>query len=349
MRLRTAIKYAVLHRVQENTDFKEKVENLKIDLSNVISHVFGEHKLCSELQYFNCKKKGIEHNYIPSMKECGLFDDIEICLNRLIYNAESLIINMDANIAEQYNAIVCKFVGGKRINFCGRRFYITRCESAAASFNVRGNLLSLYDELAYNEASPVIRKYTAKMKRRCELRSKRITRKKTKTVALPDKDYGPEAHIEPDLTEDQFKVKEAEFLKNLQVTPVQIAELEIKTRGQSFNPHWHQERSMRLMASHFGEICKMRASTSCENKIKNLLYTTFKGNAATRYGADNEPLTRQQFEVEYNIKVAPCGLFVDAEHYVLVASPDGLIGTDDIIEIKCPKVSSQMHPKEENF
>lgn len=244
--LRTAIKYVVLHRTQEVIELGEKINGLRKDLSNVASHVFGEHSLCSELQYFNCQKEGTELNHIPAMKECGLFSDIEVCFNRLIYNAESLIINMDTNIAEQYNNIVCKFIGGKRVNFSGRGSYIPRCESAATSFNTKGKfLLSLYDEIAYSESPKLIKRFTARMKRRRQLQAKRIVHRKRKTVVLPDKHYGLEPDIEPDLTEDQLRTQQSELLNNLQISNKEITELEVKTRVQNFNSQWHQERRMR--------------------------------------------------------------------------------------------------------
>ncbi|CAN7982444.1 unnamed protein product, partial [Ixodes hexagonus] len=37
------------------------------------------------------------------------------------------------------------------------------------------------------------------------------------------------------------------------------------------------------------------------------------------------------------VTVQPCGLFIDLIHGFLAASPDGLIGTDGIVEVKCPE------------
>lgn len=70
------------------------------------------------------------------MKTSGLFDDILEINERLVRNAESLIINMDNNAAELYNSILAKVVGGKRINYSWRRSYESRCERAAISYNV---------------------------------------------------------------------------------------------------------------------------------------------------------------------------------------------------------------------
>jgi hypothetical protein len=116
-RLVAAVKKAVEHRSKENGSLREQITLLIKDMKNAPSiSMFGEHKECSEIKYFNCQKEG-ETNYIEIMSTCGLYEDIESCFKRLIDNAFSLILNMTNNLAEQYNSIVCKFIRGKKINF----------------------------------------------------------------------------------------------------------------------------------------------------------------------------------------------------------------------------------------
>ncbi|XP_074032854.1 uncharacterized protein [Leptinotarsa decemlineata] len=85
----------------------------------------------------------------------------------------------------------------------------------------------------------------------------------------------------------------------------------------------------------------MRKTTSCVNKVKNLLYATFRGNENTKYGREHEPFAIRQLK-----KIEPCGMFIDEYDYIFGASPDGLIRDDAIVEVKCPKTASKMHPKE---
>ncbi|GFU44908.1 yqaJ domain-containing protein [Trichonephila clavipes] len=59
-------------------------------------------------------------------------------------------------------------------------------------------------------------------------------------------------------------------------------------------------------------------------------------NAAMKYGLANEEIARKQYEREYSTEVKICGLFVDQDKPFLCASPDGLVGDDGLIEIKCP-------------
>lgn len=46
----------------------------------------------------------------------------------------------------------------------------------------------------------------------------------------------------------------------------------------------------------------------------------------------------------YKCKVLPAGLFVDYYLPFLAASPDGLVGNDSIIEIKCPHSAKDFSP-----
>lgn len=305
-RLRTAIKSATMSRIREKTSLVQKVENLCKDLKNVPSHVFGQHEKCQEIAYFKCSPRLGEVDHIPSMRACGLLDDIEVCINRLVFNAASLIADLDTNIAEQYNSIICKFVGGKRINYSRKRSYATRCKAAAISFNSAGDY---YNVVGKRKVPFYTKRYVEKMKRRRELqkimrhKNKDLPPKSKKIHALPDKDYGPDAIPDPDLSTDQFERKKEDFLKSLKKTPEEIKLIELNTRGQSGNPLWQQERSIRLTASHFGDICKMRKTTSCVNKVKNLLYSTFGGNANTKYGTEHEPFAIRQLENDFDVKV----------------------------------------------
>ena len=47
------------------------------------------------------------------------------------------------------------------------------------------------------------------------------------------------------------------------------------------------ERRKRLTASNVGSIAKMRKTTKRSNKVKGLLYSSFRGNVATLYGRHN--------------------------------------------------------------
>ena len=64
--------------------------------------------------------------------------------------------------------------------------------------------------------------------------------------------------------------------------------IERETRDQADNLKWLAERRQRLTASKVGGIAKMRKTTKTANKVKELLYSKFKGNKATDYGCMKE-------------------------------------------------------------
>ncbi len=63
-------------------------------------------------------------------------------------------------------------------------------------------------------------------------------------------------------------------------------------------------------------------------------------NDAMRWGAETEPLARAVFESMENLEVEEVA-FIQYDDYTGV-SPDGLIGADGLIEIKCPNTSTQI-------
>lgn len=63
---------------------------------------------------------------------------------------------------------------------------------------------------------------------------------------------------------------------------------------------------------------------------------------ALQWGADVEPFAREAIEIETGLVVAESGFIVHPKHEFVGASPDGLIGDDGGLEMKCPK-SSVVH------
>ena len=51
-----------------------------------------------------------------------------------------------------------------------------------------------------------------------------------------------------------------------------------------------------MTASIIGSIVKMRASTKGSKKVQQLLYNSFRGNAAIQYGTQMEELARQKYQ-----------------------------------------------------
>ncbi|KAG0417891.1 hypothetical protein HPB47_005279, partial [Ixodes persulcatus] len=104
------------------------------------------------------------------------------------------------------------------------------------------------------------------------------------------------------------------FVNSLVLSEEQRDELEIETRGQADSPRWKDERRKRP--------------------------------PLRLYGRDNEPKAIERLETDKGVNVKKCGLFVDREYPYLAATPDGLVGEDTVVEVKCPENSKDLTPLE---
>ncbi|HMO76747.1 MAG TPA: YqaJ viral recombinase family protein [Sphingopyxis sp.] len=65
-------------------------------------------------------------------------------------------------------------------------------------------------------------------------------------------------------------------------------------------------------------------------------------NAAMQWGSDTEPQARAFYELETGTVVAECGFFDHPSIAMTGASPDGLVGDDGLVEIKCPNSATHI-------
>jgi hypothetical protein len=101
-----------------------------------------------------------------------------------------------------------------------------------------------------------------------------------------------------------------------------------------------------LTASNFGKVNKRRPTT-ITSIVKTLLYKREISNIVSiKHGIDNEGIARNQLAAQKGVEISPCGLFIDSEIPFLRASPDGLMGNNTIVEIKCPLSAYKMPIKE---
>lgn len=121
LKFRGAVTEAIKYRSKEKVDTKEKVVNLKNYIENGPNHVLGEHSNCAP--YFCTGSKENEINLVPQVKASGLYQQLMVAVRYLANNPRSLIYDVDSNSVEQFNSIVAKFVGGKRINYSLKRSY----------------------------------------------------------------------------------------------------------------------------------------------------------------------------------------------------------------------------------
>ncbi|KAJ8874509.1 hypothetical protein PR048_025369 [Dryococelus australis] len=85
----------------------------------------------------------------------------------------------------------------------------------------------------------------------------------------------------------------------------------------------------------------MKSSTPRAKTIISIIYSSFQGNKANRYGLEKEPIAIEQLSKELVKCIKPAGLFIDKDMPWLAAMPDGLIDHDSTIELRCPFSAAQ--------
>src|SRR5699024_5496483 len=105
---------------------------------------------------------------------------------------------------------------------------------------------------------------------------------------------------------------------------------------------WHKARTGKLTASRVGAALGINPWQKPDDLIRAMVREyhdaepEFVGNIATNYGQQHEPLAVLDFMSEYNVTVEDAGFYVHQVHEWLGASPDGFVGDDALIEVKCP-------------
>lgn len=106
------------------------------------------------------------------------------------------------------------------------------------------------------------------------------------------------------------------------------------------SPEWFAARKGRITASLVGGLLECAPYMSKDDAFRSLVRSIydmpseFEGNIATEWGNNNEDTARRAYELETGNDVTPEG-FIAFEAWA-GASPDGLIGKDGMLEIKCP-------------
>jgi putative phage-type endonuclease len=117
---------------------------------------------------------------------------------------------------------------------------------------------------------------------------------------------------------------------------------------------WFEQRRGRLTGSNIGAALGINPWKTPDDLIRQMVReyhgaeSEFQGNIATQHGTNHEPLALIDYEMTTGSTVQECGFFVHPEHDWLGASPDGLIGDDGLVEIKCPFGQRDKNPPEFN-
>lgn len=118
------------------------------------------------------------------------------------------------------------------------------------------------------------------------------------------------------------------------------------------SPEWHQARLGCVTASRIADVCartKTGFGASRANYMAELIVERLTGqreekftNAAMQHGTETEPEARAAYEFRQNVDVVQVGF---VKHWSIAdtgASPDGLVGDDGLVEIKCPNTATHL-------
>lgn len=334
MAIRSTIRKCSKQYNNSSEDIDYRTQKIFEDIQTVHLHAFDNHTKCKS--YF-CNSSQTEGNIPQDFFTSALWQKICYYINNIAGHSRSLVHDVDSNIVESFHSVVAKFVGGKRVNYSCRRGYQTRCSASAVNFNTKRKPMSiLYKTIVgvspKGKMNTLDRKY---QKKRRNLKRLHYTKRQTLAKKDTEKDYG-EHSIKPDVSDSILKEMEKTFLANLEKTTEQRRQIERSTILQSESSEWLELRRSLLTASNFGRIIKMRPDTSCASTVKQLLYKINIDAAPLLHGRESEKKALDQLSRQEKVDIRPCGLFIDPEIPYLGATPDGLIGEDMIVEVKCP-------------
>jgi putative phage-type endonuclease len=115
---------------------------------------------------------------------------------------------------------------------------------------------------------------------------------------------------------------------------------------------WFAARIGKVTASRVADVIaktKTGYSATRDNYMAQLVCERLTGekgesftNAAMQHGTDTEPLARAAYEAHADVLVDEVGFVPHPSIIMAGASPDGLVGDDGLLEIKCPNTATHI-------
>ncbi|KAE9522691.1 hypothetical protein AGLY_016913 [Aphis glycines] len=317
LRLRKGIISAIQYRRKN----KDNDNDLRNDILNSIDHIFGQHNKCPS--YFCNNENTI--NYLEKIKATDslFYYNLMQPVRYLARHSRSLMHNVDSNVVESLNGIIAKLIGGKRVNFVMNRSYQGRVSAATVIKNTKRPLYLLHKALL--KRSPGTKCLSMKLE-------------------LKHPSYGENSQ-KPDMTEEQYEEEKNNVLQLLKEMSANRKIIERETIEQSGSKIWLEYRRNFITASNFGRIICLRSDTSCDSVVKSMLYKSDIDCKAMEYGREHEEEARLELEKVLDVQISKC----DSKDYFLGATPDGLIGDDTLVELKCSLSAANITPEEGIF
>lgn len=117
-------------------------------------------------------------------------------------------------------------------------------------------------------------------------------------------------------------------------------------------PEWFAQRLGKVTASRVADIIaktQSGAAASRKNYLAQLVAERLTGQAADsfksgamQHGTETEPMARMAYETETGQMVTEVAMIQHPKIEMAGASPDGMVGDDGLVEIKCPNTSTHI-------
>lgn len=122
---------------------------------------------------------------------------------------------------------------------------------------------------------------------------------------------------------------------------------------------WYSVKCGLVTSTRFKSLCAKETTDSYKDLVTNIACEIITGkmeegysNAMMEYGIETEPLARAEYEREMDCLVREVGFITTDEdnrfHDWIGDSPDGLIGNDGCLEVKCPLARTHLEYIEAN-
>jgi len=116
------------------------------------------------------------------------------------------------------------------------------------------------------------------------------------------------------------------------------------------SPEWLAARAGKVTASRISDVMAAKTTAAYRDYRAQIVAEILTGqpqesgftNAAMQWGTEQEKFARAEYEMFCAWTVDEVGLVLHPTIEQGAASPDGLVSTDGLVEIKCPKTSTHL-------
>ncbi|KAJ8669498.1 hypothetical protein QAD02_000757 [Eretmocerus hayati] len=310
------------------------IENLADQLRNITSHVLGDLSNCPKYG-FDChvKKNKVETNFMPTLKTTSLYEALTENMKDLVKHCKSLMRDQTNSPAELFHSLMCATIQSKRVSGAQRLHYPLRCNIAAVQYDTKEVLSAILRNMGKRTPATLRTIERRRMKKtardkqaRREKRWKPLIKRMKMTL---DKHCGP-YYRKSDMTKQEFEKARIALQTELKGHQENRAQSEKDMVGQRQCSEWRDIHSKTLSASNFALAAKWVTTTSCANRVKQILYPPKDQDdePAVKYGREQEEVLKKKLKGEYLDEMQECGVFTHETYEFLICSPDATFGND---------------------